>query len=269
MIASAPPSARTFAVSIVARSMVTEPTLRVSRARSPLAVMSICSPALAALNSSVSVPPSPSTVSLASPGSHWKRSFPLPSLAVSAPRLPSATSSPEPPISVSPNAPPRRLSLPAPPSSVIGVEGAPPAWKTMSSSSPPPPLTSTALNAARSIVYSMLPSAPTSSATLAAWLKRRSLLPAASPVICRVPSSICRLVAAPAGAASARVAVPARTAVSVGRILMRRRYGERGATEITETLTLSLRPAGRRAACASGCPASRRCATGAPRPCAR
>ena len=144
MIASAPPSARTFAVSIVARSMVTEPMLRVSRARSPLAVMSICSPALAALKSSVSVPPSPSTVSLASPGSHWKRSLPLPRRAVSAPRLPSATSSPEPPISVSPNAPPRRVSLPAPPSSVIGVAGAPPAWKTMSSSSPPPPLTSTA-----------------------------------------------------------------------------------------------------------------------------
>ena len=53
-------------------------TFRVSRARVPFGASSICSPMLEPLKSSVSLPAWPSTVSLPSPGSHWKRSSPLP-----------------------------------------------------------------------------------------------------------------------------------------------------------------------------------------------
>ena len=95
--------------------------LRVTRTRPPLRLTSICSPALDALKSSASAPDWPSTVSLASPGSHWKRSSPAPSRAVSAPRLPSTWSSPFPPSSVSAPSAPRRSSAPSPPSSVSAV----------------------------------------------------------------------------------------------------------------------------------------------------
>ena len=50
--------------------------LRVNRTRSPFAETSISSPMALPLKSSASVPPWPSTVSLPSPGSHWKRSLP-------------------------------------------------------------------------------------------------------------------------------------------------------------------------------------------------
>ena len=77
---SAPPSVRTFTRSIPSKSIVTAATLRKSRAREPFAVTSICSPMFEPLKSSASVPPSPSTVSLPSPGSHWKWSSPAPRL---------------------------------------------------------------------------------------------------------------------------------------------------------------------------------------------
>ena len=53
------------------------------------------------LKSSMSVPPWPSTVSLASPGSQVKRSLPVPSSAMSLPWLPSTRSLPSPPIRLS------------------------------------------------------------------------------------------------------------------------------------------------------------------------
>ena len=63
------------------KSIVIAATLRVSRTRPPLAVTSICSPTLEPLKSSASAPDWPSTLSLPSPGSHWKRSSPEPSSA--------------------------------------------------------------------------------------------------------------------------------------------------------------------------------------------
>ena len=54
---------------------------------------------LAPLNSSVSMPSWPSTVSLPSPGSHWKMSSPAPSNATSLPCWPSMKSLPSPPSS--------------------------------------------------------------------------------------------------------------------------------------------------------------------------
>jgi len=91
-----------------------------------LAVMFTFSGALEPLKSSASSPPWPSTVSLPSPGSHWKRSSPLPSVAASAPMLPSTSSSPEPPRNVSAASLPWSVSLPAPPSMVIALSLAPP-----------------------------------------------------------------------------------------------------------------------------------------------
>ena len=90
----------------------------------PLAETSIFSPMLEPLKSSASSPLWPSTVSLPSPGSHWKRSSPLPSSAVSAPWLPSTRSSPSPPSMRSAPLPPRRVSAPSPPSIVSAVSGA-------------------------------------------------------------------------------------------------------------------------------------------------
>ena len=59
-----------------------------NRTRLPLAEMSIFSVMLAPLNSSVSMPAWPSTVSLPSPGFQTKVSLPAPSSAVSLPRPP-------------------------------------------------------------------------------------------------------------------------------------------------------------------------------------
>ena len=53
-------------------------TSRVNRTRLPLAEMSNFSAMLAPLKSIVSVPAWPSTVSLPSPGFHWKMSSPAP-----------------------------------------------------------------------------------------------------------------------------------------------------------------------------------------------
>ena len=124
--ASLPPSVRTRICSRLPRSMSIDATLRVRRARAPLAVTPICSPMLEPLKSSVSLPEAPSTVSLPSPGSHSIRSLPVPPSTVSAPMLPSMSSSPEPPRSFSVPAAPRSVSLPAPPSTVIGLSSAPP-----------------------------------------------------------------------------------------------------------------------------------------------
>ena len=122
------------------KSIVTVPMLRVSRTRPPLRLTSMISPALEALKSSASAPVWPSTVSLASPGSHWKRSSPAPSRAVSAPRLPSTWSLPLPPSSVSAPSAPRRSSSPSPPSSVSAVS-APMPLMALSRSAPPRPWT--------------------------------------------------------------------------------------------------------------------------------
>ena len=60
--------------------------LRVKQRRAPkYADSSSTSPMFEPLKSTASVPLWPSTVSLPSPGSHWKRSLPLPISATSAP----------------------------------------------------------------------------------------------------------------------------------------------------------------------------------------
>ena len=93
-------------------------TSRVNRMRPPLAEMSMFSLMLAPLNSSVSMPSWPSTVSLPSPG------IPLEHVVAGAEQgsvvalLPSMKSLPSPPSSVSAPLPPRIVSLPAPPSTV-------------------------------------------------------------------------------------------------------------------------------------------------------
>ena len=81
-------------------------TSRVNRTRLPLAEMSMFSLMLAPLNSSVSVPAWPSTMSLPSPGFQTKVSSP-------APRRP--TSLPRPPLTRSLPALPMMVSLPSPP----------------------------------------------------------------------------------------------------------------------------------------------------------
>ena len=63
---------------MLAKSIVMAATLRVRRTREPLAETSMFSPMLEPLKLSASMPPWPSTVSLPSPGSHWKRSLPAP-----------------------------------------------------------------------------------------------------------------------------------------------------------------------------------------------
>ena len=75
------------------------PRLRVNLTRSPLAEASKISPPSLPLKSIVSVPAWPSTVSLPSPGSHWKVSSPAPRKATSLPCWPSMKSLPSPPSS--------------------------------------------------------------------------------------------------------------------------------------------------------------------------
>ena len=100
------------------RSMVMLATSRVKQTRPPLAEMSMFSAMLAPLKSIVSVPAWPSTMSLPSPGSHWKTSSPAPRRAMSLPWSPSTKSLPSPPSSVSAPWLPRIVSLPVPPSTV-------------------------------------------------------------------------------------------------------------------------------------------------------
>ena len=69
-------------------------TSRVKRTRLPLAEMSMFSSMLAPLNSSVSMPAWPSTVSLPSPGFQTNVSSPAPRKATSLPRPPMTVSSP-------------------------------------------------------------------------------------------------------------------------------------------------------------------------------
>ena len=75
---SAPPRASKLICSTPLRSMVMLPTSRVNRTRLPLAERSMFSAMLAPLNSSVSVPSWPSTMSLPSPGFQTKVSLPAP-----------------------------------------------------------------------------------------------------------------------------------------------------------------------------------------------
>ena len=75
---SALPSARIAAASTPSTSSVMLAMLRNTVTRGPLASSVICSPALEPLKSSVSVPPSPSTTSEPSPGSHCRWSLPEP-----------------------------------------------------------------------------------------------------------------------------------------------------------------------------------------------
>ena len=94
---SVPPRALRSMASTSSRSMTMLPRLRVNSTRPPLAeAAKISSPALP-LNSMVSVPSWPSTVSLPSPGSHWNTSSPAPRKAVSLPCWPSTKSLPSPP----------------------------------------------------------------------------------------------------------------------------------------------------------------------------
>ena len=119
VIVSVPPSALSSTTSTSFVSMTMVPRLRVKRSRSPFADASKISPPLLPLNSIVSMPSWPSTMSLPSPGSHWNTSSPAPRNAVSLPCWPSMKSLPSPPSSVSSPLLPRIVSLPAPPSTVM------------------------------------------------------------------------------------------------------------------------------------------------------
>ena len=121
---SVPPSALRSMRSTSFRSMTMLPRLRVNSTRPPFADASkISAPALP-LNSIVSVPSWPSTMSLPSPGSHWNTSSPAPMNATSLPCWPSMKSLPSPPISRSSPLLPRIVSLPAPPSTVSLISAA-------------------------------------------------------------------------------------------------------------------------------------------------
>ena len=121
---SAPPSALRSMLSTSLRSMTMLPRLRVNSTRPPLAEAAKISAPLLPLNSIVSAPSWPSTVSLPSPGSHWKVSSPAPRRAVSLPCWPSMKSLPSPPRSRSAPLLPRMVSLPAPPSTVMPIRAA-------------------------------------------------------------------------------------------------------------------------------------------------
>ena len=121
VIVSGPPSAFTSTASTPFTSMTMLPTLRVKRSRWPLADASKLSLAALPLNTILSLPSWPSTVSLPSPGSHWKASSPAPSRAVSLPCWPSTKSLPSPPSRKSAPFEPRIVSLPVPPSTVIAI----------------------------------------------------------------------------------------------------------------------------------------------------
>ena len=95
------------------------PTLRVNRTRPPLADASKISAAPLPLNAIRSVPAWPSTMSLPSPGSHWKTSSPAPRNPTSLPCWPSTKSLPSPPSSRSTPLLPKIVSLPAPPNRLV------------------------------------------------------------------------------------------------------------------------------------------------------
>ena len=124
VIVSVPPRALRSTTSTSLASITMLPTLRVKRSRPPLAEASMFSPMLLPLKSMVSVPSWPSSVSLPSPGSHWKRSSPAPRNATSLACWPSRKSSPSPPSSRSTPLLPRIVSAPAPPSTVIWISAA-------------------------------------------------------------------------------------------------------------------------------------------------
>ena len=165
-------------------------TLRKKRTRLPFAETSMLSLALLPLNCRTSLPFSPSTTSLPSPGSHWNVSLPPPRRAVSTPWLPSTRSLPPPPRSVSAPEPPTSVSLPAPPWIVMASGIGPPMTRT--SSSPAPAATSTAVKVLRSTVKSDVPSMPTSTWSVLGEPPRnvsRSLSLAPLPAIVSVPAS--------------------------------------------------------------------------------
>src|SRR5829696_6829596 len=112
----------TTSTSLVSITML--PRSRVKRSRSPLAEASKRSAPALPLNSIVSVPAWPSTVSLPSPGSHWNVSSPAPRKATSLPCWPSTKSLPSPPLSTSMPLLPRRVSSPAPPSTLSLISAA-------------------------------------------------------------------------------------------------------------------------------------------------
>ena len=118
------------------------PTSRESRTRPPLAEISMFSATLAPLNTSVSVPAPPSTMSLPSPGFHTKVSLPSPRSAKSLPWPPSTMSLPAPPISVSAPWLPVMVSLPAPPSIDEPDDAGRRGVAASMTSLPPPALTS-------------------------------------------------------------------------------------------------------------------------------
>ena len=125
-VLSIPPSARRSTRSVSSTSMVMFATLRKNFRRLPFAEKSKLSATPAPLKIIVSVPASPSTLSLPSPGSQVNESSPAPRRPVSSPRLPSIASFSLPPRSESLPSPPLIASLPAPPSSVNWVSAASP-----------------------------------------------------------------------------------------------------------------------------------------------
>ena len=107
--------------------------LRKKIARPPFAEMSMFSAMFAPLNSIVSMPSWPSSVSLSSPGFQTKTSSPAPMRAVSLP---------SPPLNRSPPSPPIRMSLPSPPFMVSWMPSASRLLALMTSSPPSPLSTS-------------------------------------------------------------------------------------------------------------------------------
>ena len=124
MTVSVPPRALRSMASTSLRSMTMLPRLRVNRTRPPFADASKVSAPALPLKSSASVPAWPSTMSLPSPGSHWKTSLPAPRNATSLPCWPSTKSLPSPPRRRSAPLLPRIVSFPAPPSAVILMSAA-------------------------------------------------------------------------------------------------------------------------------------------------
>ena len=144
--------------------MVMLPTSRKNLRRFPFADRSMLSAALAPLNSIVSVPNRPRTVSLPSPGSQTNVSSPAPISTRSSPLFPSIESFPKPPRSNSVPEPPARLSLPSPPSIVVGMLSvkAPFASSIRTKSSPARASTAIRLTRSRLTWNSAWPSSPKS-----------------------------------------------------------------------------------------------------------
>ncbi len=236
LIVSAPPSVRTFSVSIPARSARSGDPTTSARTREPFALISTWSAAVSDPSScTVSLPVWPSITSAPSPGAQRLRSSPLPSKIRSRPPRPSTTSGPGPASSVSSPRPPVISSAPSPVEMVVGIVSVKdPLVSTMATTSFPLP-SSTAI-----VVTSVRRNRKSGARLVPAWTSRvpvgdrRTVTVSfrAEPVICSFPALSWAETAGPSAMASGALTAsraPVSTRLTPARrrwVGMRKSFGE-------------------------------------------